>query len=334
MRPAIAALILTLALCLATGAKVRAATPGAGSDSEVSEAVRAELDLQRILERGDEAELLAFYHDSTRPGPHRARTLRAVFDAKAGPLPSGERLVLIEALKDPAPAVRIAACQIVGALREQVLARQVLEMAADDPDEQVRLAALLGARPWTRLTHLYFLEAALSSKAENVRAEAIRSIAILKMREVSPALMERVSSLVGGENPPQVRRAALDALNGWNRLDWEMLRNVVADSTAPTGLRIYALQLSDKLADAVKLRTPALIDMMESETSVTIGWHIFSRLKSVARSNRKFVTGLSKLLDNATVNNAATDDMAGYLRSTGYNVTFEEGAWKVTARRP
>lgn len=295
-------------------------------------AVDAELEIERIIAKKEMAKIFAYFSDRTRPPNHRARAVRAYFTAKASPLQTADRDALASLLKDAEGPVRMAGAQMVGDLKEQALSRQVLELAASDADQNVRLAALIAVRPWTRLTHLYFLEGALDSRFENVQAEAVRSIALLSRSEVQPALVTRIERLLAPPNPPLVRRAALDALKVWGRLEWETLRQIIADGDTADSLRIYAIELSDGLPEAVSLRAPTLIDLVNRETSINIGWWAFRRLRAVARNDRAFVGGLARLLGSTTQYNTATAEMAGFLRTVGMKAEYRQGGWKVGAK--
>lgn len=310
----------------AGGAVARAPLTGVGV------AVDAELEIERILAKGDMAKVRDYFTNGQKPGNHRARALRAYYSAKKTPLGQEDGKILGDQLIDIEAPVRMASAQMVGDLKEQALSRQVLELAANDRDQNVRLVALMAVRPWTRLTHLFFLEGALGAKSEVVQAEAIRSISLLSVREVQPALVDRIQSMLSSSHPPIVRRAALDAMKVWGRADWEMLRQIIADTDSPESLRAYAVEISDSVPEAVLERTPTLIDIVMRETSINLGWWAFRRLKSVARNDRAFIQGLSRLLGSTTQYNTATAEMASFLRSSGIRAEFKQGGWKVGTR--
>lgn len=317
---------LLFLLFAAGGAAARAPLTAVGI------AVDAELEIERILAKGDMAKVRDYFTNKQKPGNHRARALRAYYSGKKTPLSAQDSQVLGDQLIDIEGPVRMAAAQMVGDLKELGLSRQVLELAANDRDQNVRLVAIMAVRPWTRLTHLYFLEGALGAKSEVVQAEAIRSITLLSAREVQPALVDRIQSMVSSSHPPIVRRAALDAMKIWGRADWEMLRNIIADADTPESLRAYAVEVSDSIPEAVLERTPTLIDIVLRETSINLGWWAFRRLKSVARNDRVFIQGLSRLLSSTTQYNTATAEMASFLRSSGIRAEFKQGGWKVGTR--
>lgn len=319
-------LALCLAVAMAAGALARAPLTAVGI------AVDAELEIERILAKGDMAKVRDYFTNKTKPGNHRARAVRAYYSLKKAPLNPQDSQILGDLLIDIEGPVRMASAQMVGDLKEQALSRQVLELASNDRDQGVRLVAIMAVRPWTRLTHLYFLEGALGAKSEVVQAEAIRSITLLSVREVQPALVERIQGMLASNHPPVVRRAALDAMKVWGRVDWEMLRQVIADGESPESLRAYAVEMSDSVPEAVVERTPTLIDIVMRETSINLGWWAFRRLKSVARNDRTFIQGLSRLLGSTTQYNTATAEMASFLRSSGVRAEFRQGGWKVGTR--
>ena len=317
--------LLILALILAFHSRLRAAEPM----TTVGIAVDAELEIERIITKANPEELKAYFKNRGKPGSHRGRAVRAYFGSRKPPLKNDDRALLQDLLSDADVPVRLAAVQIVGDLKEQALSRRILELASGDQDQSVRVAALISARQWTRLTHLFYLEAALNSKSDAVRAEAVRSIAILSPREVQPAMIARIQGLLAPENATNVRRAALDAMRTWGMVDWEMLRQIIADHGAAESLRIYAIEVSDSIPEAVAERAYTLLEIVNRETSINLGWWAFSRLRIVSRTDKSFHQGLGRLLASTTQLNTATSEMAVFLRSVGLRAEYKGGGWKV-----
>ncbi|TLN19752.1 hypothetical protein FDZ71_04765, partial [bacterium] len=216
---------------LASGLAVLALLAGAANcRAQAADPQRAEkllmerLKLKSLLEEKHEARLLSFYADKAEPAPLRALALEAVFSPKAFPLSVTDRATLSEALLNPEPQVRLMAAKLIGRIKETNLIRQVLELADLDPDPEVKAEALVSARPWTRLTHLYFLEKAVESESEKVRVEAVNSLASLSAVELNPAMMAKVRSFSRPGQPDSLRKAAIGALYRWKSLEWGDLR--------------------------------------------------------------------------------------------------------------
>lgn len=325
-----------LALCIALVACMWAAA-GRCTDApkplDAGAAVAADLEFRVLIAQADATKLQNYYQDLTRPDVLRARALRAIFRPKAGDFTADERVRLIAAMADRGSAVRIAAIQIIGQSKDQSLARQVLQIAAEDADTGVRVEAIRSARPWTRLSHLYFLETALNAESQEVRAEAVLSLGELQVRELSPALVEQVLKAARSDSSSLVRMAALDTLHAWRRLNWEMLRGMILDVTAPESLRVRALELSDDLPEAVQERPQLLVDLVGRESSVALAWGAFQRAKHSARNDRTFTQGLSTFLSNTGQRNAATEEIATFLRTTGLRVDYSVGVWSVVGKQ-
>lgn len=305
---------------------------GAKPKTPIGVAVAAELEIERLILGGDQAKLAAYFSDKAKPAAHRARAARAYFKNRKPPLSSADRGLLVDFLSSTESSLRIEGAMLVGELKEQPLAKQVLVLAAEDPEEAVRLAALYAARPWTKMTHLYYLEGALNAPSEKVRAEAIKSIAMLSTNELQLGLISRISTFLQPSNSTEVRHAALDAMRRWGRLEWETLKQMMGDPATAESLRIYAIELSDGVAEAHAERNPVLMDIIKRESSIPLAWYAFRRLKEVARSDRSFVTSVAKLLSGVTQFNSATSEMATFLRSEGIKAEYKEGAWTIPLR--
>lgn len=295
----------------------------------VGAAVEAELEIERILAGANPELLKTYFRNAEKPPYHRGRALRAYFGKKKIPVNDADRALLTDALGDAEVPVRLAGVKVTGDMREQSLVRTLLDLAANDPDLNVRKTALESARPWTRLTHLYFLEKALEDKADQVRAEAVASIANLSTKELTPPIVERIRGLLSPANPPLVRRAALDCMRRWGLLDWEMLRQVIADHYAAETLRIYAIKLSDDVQEGAGERIYTLTEILNREMSVNLGWWAFKRLKNVLRNDRNFHLSLGNLLISTTQMNSATWEIASFLKTVGVKAEYKGGGWKV-----
>ena len=309
-----------------------AGAPPAGAEKEkLSARVDAELELRALLASGDGAKLLAFYRDKSRPDIHRARAFLACFRGKKAPLPDTDRLLLVEALSDPSELLRLAAVQAAGEAGEQALTQQILQAGAAEGGTPAFQAQVLRAvRPFIRMTHLYFLESALDSPSEEVRAEAVATLGELAVREVPPTLTARVEKMLAGTEPSSVRWAALDTLARWRRLDWEDLRGVLLDLKAPEMLRIHALEVSDQVPEALVSRTPVLRDIVLAETSLPLAWRAFHRSQALGRGDREYIKSVGRLLQSTPQHNSAAEEMAGFLKSQGVAVELKDGSWLVS----
>lgn len=333
--PAALVLLIVAAWCAsaAPASDGAAADPGADAGAgreKLSTFVNAELELRAVIASGDGARLLAFYRDRTRPDLHRAKALLAVFQGKKAPLADTDRLVLVEALSDPSEILRLAAVQAAGETGEQALTQQILQAGAASGSPAFQAQVLRAVRPFIRMTHLYFLETALDSPSEEVRAEATATLGELAMREVPPTLVARVSNLLAGTEPSSVRWAALDTLARWKRLDWEELRGVLLDIKAPEMLRIHALELSDQVPEAIVSRTPVLRDIVITETSLPLAWRAFHRSQALGRGDREYIKSIGRLLQSTPQQNSAAEEMAGFLKGQGVTVELKDGSWEVT----
>lgn len=294
--------------------------------------VGGELEFRQILSKNDPEALRAYYNDRLRLDVYRARALTALHPDSEKTLDAQDRTELMGALADPAPLVRFAAVQALGRSGDAAFARQILQLAAEDTDPYVRAEALRAARPWTKLSHLYFLEAALRAEAPEVRVEALRSLAELKDKEISPAFRERLLVYLSPEQPPAVRLAVLETFHRWNRLTWSLLKGILVETREPETLRLRALELSDSLPEAVRERQGPLTEMVSRESSVALAYGAFQRLKTIDRNDKTFLRGISRFLENTGQRNNATEEIAAFLRSLGFRVSYSVGAWQVAGK--
>ena len=142
----------------------------------------------------------------------------------------------------------------------------------------------------------------------------------------------RVESMSGGDYQPNVRRAALDALHGWRRLSWEDIQITILDTAAPDSLRAHALELSDEMPGVARARAGVMVDLMANETSLELVSRAFQRAKVVAKGDREFVQGVVRYLKETPQRNAATEEMAAFLRSAGFTVQYRSGGWAISGQ--
>lgn len=335
-RPSLSTLfvvVLVLTLCGAGGvAGAAESAMGDRQPSDVERYVEAKLLLADLVRSSDLLRLYGFYADEAKPAPLRAVAFRALYRDKRPPLGAEDRARVVAAMEHGEAAIRTAAVQVVGLVNDQALVRQVLQLAAEDPSSDVRVSALRAVRPWTRISHLFFLEAAMDSGSDMVRAEAIRSVGELSFLEISPALIGRIESMSLAGNPPNVRRASLDTLHGWRRLSWEELQVTILDTSAPDSLRAHALELSDEMPGVARARAGLLVDLVVNETSLELVSRAFQRAKVVAKGDRAFVQGVVRYLKENPQRNAATEEMATFLRNSGFSVEYRSGGWAIAEK--
>lgn len=301
-----------------------------GDSQQTEKAVQARLRLDSILKSRSGADLLAYYTDSKEPACFRALALEAILKDRPTPLSTSERILLQNGLAAPESEIRTICARLIGTLKETALIRQVLEMADSDPDPGVKAEALITTRPWTKISHLYFLEKAVENDSLKVRVEGVNSLANLSAGELNPSIVGRVETFMGPGNPPELRKAAMGALYVWKRLEWEDLRDTMLDPGAPEGLRIFAMELSDKLPQALRVRMELLRDVATSETSLRFVWQAFRRIKNTIKNDLDLNRSLAKLLSTTTQSNTAVDDIANYLKAQGFTLLRrDDGGWLV-----
>lgn len=113
---------------------------------------------------------------------------------------------LLTATQDPSSAVRIGAAQAANFRADPVLLRAVAEMIGKDPDEDVRVAALIavssikeGGREFRTV-----VTRALSDKSASVRREAVS--ALVGMGEF-PSILQRLLTMLQTDGSPIVRES-------------------------------------------------------------------------------------------------------------------------------
>ncbi len=290
--------------------------------------VAAELELQGAAQRGDAATLHRLAWDPALPGVARGRALWLLYGPGEGAVEREARLELLRALGDPVAELRLAALRAVGARRVRVLEREVLKIAAEDPEPLVRVEALRALRPWSRQGHLYFLERALESSPDEVRAEVLRNLAEVSLVEVPPEMLARVRAEAADPGARAARMQAMQTLAAWGRLDWPVLRDAVADRRAPEAVRLAALGLSDTLAQSED-RAELLLDILAGDRSMHVAWASYLRLKEASQVSGDLTRAVAAFLADSGERNAATEEMAAFLRSRGGRAEFRAGEWQI-----
>lgn len=291
--------------------------------------VEAELRLRTLEVAADPAGLAALAADASVPSSVRAKALFTLFSRKPPPLSQADRVQLLRVLSDPSPDLRGAALRAVGTLRERTLESDALRLAAEDPDPGVRVEALRAVRAWTRQGHLYFLQQALGASSPAVQAEALKSLARMAFREVPPDIVGYAQASTGPNQPVEVRLRALEALRAWGRLEWAELRDVLFEAEDSETLRLFAVEASDAVASGEE-RNRILIDILSGDPSERLAWEAFQRLRRAGGDEANLPKGVARFLAFSGSRNAATDEMAAYLRLRGYRAEYRAGAWKVT----
>jgi hypothetical protein len=314
------------AVLLGTASPAAQAPPQA---RDVGARVAAELRLNTLVAAGDSAGLRALTADVAVPPLVRGKALFALFCREPTVLSQEDRVLLLTAMGDPAPALRGAALRCAGHLRERTLESEALRLAAEDPDPGVQVEALRAVRGWTRQGHLYFLQQALGASSPTVQAEALKSLARLAFREVPPDIVAYVQASTGPNQPVEVRLRALQALAAWGKLEWAELRDVLYEAADSETLRLFAIEASDAVAPPEE-RNRILFDILSSDSSQRLAWEAFQRLRKAGRDEATLPKGVARFLAFSGSRNAATDDMAAYLRTRGYRAEYRSGAWKVT----
>lgn len=310
-----------VALCLLTAPAAGASTGGLG----------VELGLRAAQAAGDRGalEVLAA---GDGPGAVRGRALWALYRGGSAPLSAKDRVLLAAALRDPAPEVRQAALRWVGAAGDRTLEREALARAAGDPDTEVRIEALRAVRPWARHGQVFFLEQALGAEQPRVRAEAVRNLAHMAYREVPPELFGRVAQWAAGGDPDfGVRAEALEALGRWGRLEWGHVEAALGRRGAPESFRLRALTLGDGLSRPEGW-AGTLLGLLATDPSLRVAWEAYRRLSRSGAGEGELAPVLARLLPRLPEHNAATGEMAAYLRARGYRVEHRSGAWHVSGR--
>ncbi|MBI5017636.1 MAG: HEAT repeat domain-containing protein [Deltaproteobacteria bacterium] len=306
-----------------------AAVPAPATATEPGARAAAELRLHGLTAAGNEAGLGALAADAAAPPVVRGRALFALFSRRPLPLSQADRLRLLRTLGDASPELRGAALRCVGQARERTLESEALRLAAEDPDPQVRVEALRAVRGWTRQGHLYFLQQALGASSTAVQAEALKSLARLEFRDVPPDIVAYVQGCTGPNQPVEVRLRALEALKAWRKLDWAEVRDVLFEAEDSESLRLFAVAASDGVGP-VDERNRILVDILSSDPSQRLAWEAFQRLRRAGGDESNLLKGVARFLAFSGRRNAATEEMAAYLRSRGLRADYRSGAWKIT----
>ena len=313
---------------LAFGATLLGAWP-AGAD--VAARIAGDLRLAALGEAGDVGALSAAASDPALPGAVRARALYALLSPRKGSVTPEVRGRVLSALSDPSPEVRAAGLRLVGERQDRALENEALRHATEDPDPRARVEALRAIRPWTSPRHLFFLEQALAAPWPTVQAEALRNLAELPPREAPPKITSAVDALANRGNPTEVRLAALETLRDWGRLTWPKLGDVLSNDTDSEALRLFAVRASDGFRQAEN-RDRSLLDILASAPSPLLSWEAFRRLRASAGEGPELPDRTARFLKNSGQQNAASEEMAAYLRDRGYRAEYLSGAWKITKR--
>ncbi len=293
--------------------------------------LRVELRLRALIRAGHDGELLDFASDRNLPGNVRGRAFCEAFARREPPLSAGDRRLVLQALADPAPEVRRASLRSISRLGERTLEREALKRAAEDPAPEVRAEALRAVRPWTRRGHLYYLEEAVSSPSTIVQAEALRSLKLLEGRELTPEVLATVVSRTRPGNSAEVRAGSLDCLDGWGRLEWTTIRDILLEPRASLFLRLHALSLGRRLRDRGDFDS-ALLGVVGGEASSALVSEAFQQLRNNQAVESELASRLVQFLSYSRAREASTEAMAQYLRARGYAVEYRSGAWKVGGR--
>ncbi len=302
-----------------------------GAEAALDARLSQELRLHAAARSGDRATLEVLLSPPTVDSV-RARALWELYRGAHAPLSPTDRTRLLAALSDGSPEVRRAALRAISQTGERTLERDALRRAAEDLEPEVRVEALRAVRRWSRQGHLYFLEEALGAPAVEVRVAALQNLAQISYREVAPILVDRIRELAGSDGDPYVRSAALEVLRAWDRLEWEVLADVIEDRAAPESLRLRALELADALDEGGFDREEAWLQALDSDPSFRLAWECFRRLLGSGVGRSEVAPPVARLLMRYPYQNAATEEMAAFLRSGGYRVEYRAGAWIVSAR--
>ncbi len=278
-------------------------------------------------------DLRAYLRDTAKPGVLRARALDEIFRGLEPPLVKEHVALLGDILGDASPQVYRTAIRLVGEKSEESLVKEVLAFLERDVDWRIKVDALKATRRWTRLSHMIFLQKALTSESQNVLAEAVRSISRLRVHELSPQVGGEIAVFLEPKYLPHLRSAALSALKRWDRVDWNMLQALILDETASESLRAYAIDMTDDIAEAVRMRPPVLLEIMTTESSLLLLWRSFTRLRSIAQNEPDFIGGVADFLAATRQYNVATQSMAAFLRNNSMVVKYVSGAWVVKRRQ-
>ncbi len=300
---------------------------GPGSRAQVRGAAAAAARVEAVAR--DPAALADLVGDTTPAPAVRARALLALGRLWAGPLESEARLLLARSLEDPSPRVRRAAVRVVGELGERPLERTVLKRVAEDPDPGVRCEALAAVERWTRPTHLYYLEAALGFGDPGVRAQALRNLGRLGVRDLRPDLVATARTALRRGSPAE-RAAALGALRAWDRLGDEDLADLLQDPGAPEFLVLQALEAARGREGVVE----AVADRLARSRGLRTAWAAFTWLRQEAPGHGRVAPAVARIVDGETRRNRALFEMAAYLKGEGYRVEQTPSGWRVLGKGP
>jgi len=211
------------------------------------------------------------------------------------------------------------------------LERAALKRAGEDPDPTVRIEALRAVRRWSRQGHLFFLDRAIRSSSPRVAAEALMNLSRISLLEVPPEILDRARLLAARSSTPQVQLRAFEALKNWDRLEWPMLRDVLADPAAPEALRVATVDLSEDVPGSED-RGALLLDILAGAPSPRLAWKAYRELRKSTEHEDQLPSASVRFLTESDERNAATEEIARFLRERGYRVEYRAGAWTVARR--
>ena len=99
--------------------------------------------------------------------------------------------------------------------------------------------------------------------------------------------------------------------------------------TDSEALRLFAIQASDEVKETEN-RNPGLLDLLTRDPSHRVAWEAFRRLRTSGSEPAELPDRTARFLLYSNQWNAATFQMAAYLKTRGYRTDYRSGAWKVT----
>jgi len=318
-----------------------------GLSSSSADGLKSRLKAEILLNKAKKASNLSTFEtlylsDNTSP-EIRGKALTAMIagvppedDAKekeqTSPLVITEdkRLKLLKAFQDADAPVRAAAVRLVGEAGDKVLEKNVLKLAAEDPDPTVNVEALKAVRPWTRPSHLFFLDKASSSSYPQVQAEALISLTQLYYEETPPEIVEHVKLLADSSPSNLVKLRAMQTLAAWKRLPWEDLRAFIVISKTNEELWIDALKLCAGYPPIQ--RNELLLDVIEKNKTSRGVWTAYEIMKNASTAGNEFPEALADYLTASGKDNAMNRDIADFLSQKGYRAEYGASGWVIYSR--
>lgn len=166
---------------------------------------------------------------------------------------------LIKTLKDASPGPHFAACQALAALRAPS-AVPALSESLSDPSSQFRRSAAQALGEIGEPSAIPALRPLLKDSDLSVRVAAVQSLGKLKDKDSVPALKKNLNR----KSPPELRAASARALaRQGNASGQSAALEVLSDTSAPTGVRLEAVQTLSEIGD--KSLLPALKKVAEKD---------------------------------------------------------------------